>query len=218
MLSTARRPRPLFVVFFFLVIGLLIYSNSFRASFRFDDYNFIADKMQVRDLGRIWSEGDQLRKIPYLTFALNYRWTGLDVWSWHLVNTLLHVLVSFLVYAISRLIWRSETLQRHPLQAHAEELSIAAGLVFLCHPLATSAVTYIYQRIMVLAALFHALTLWSYLRARILKSPVWFAAAAVFALLACFTKQVNLTLPLTLALSEMAFCARSSMRYAWRKS
>ena len=93
--------RNYFTLLLFFAVGFLIYSNSFQAPFQFDDHVFIADRMDIRDLGRIWNGGDIFRKIPYLSFALNYRWTGLSVWSWHLVNLLLHIALSLTVYGIS---------------------------------------------------------------------------------------------------------------------
>ena len=191
----------------FFAVGFLIYSNSFHAPFQFDDYVFIVDRMDIRNIHRIWNGGDLFRKIPYLSFALNYRWTGLNVWSWHLVNLLLHITLSLTIYGISMIIWNSKPMAKNPLRSQSRWLSIAAGLVFLCHPLATSAVTYVYQRIIVFAALFHALTLWAYLKARVEKKPWFFAPAVVFMLLACFSKQVNSTLPLTLLLTEISFCS-----------
>ena len=194
---------------FFTLVGALIYFNSFQASFRFDDRNFIADKMHVHDLGQVWKEGETLRKIPYLTFALNYAWTGEKVWSWHLVNFLLHLAVSLLVWALSRVSWRLPALEDSPLKKHAEGLSVLSGLLFLCHPVQTSAVTYIYQRTIVIAALFHVLTLYLYAKACLERKFTLFALAAVSAVLACFTKQVNLSLPFTLLLYEAAFSSGS---------
>lgn len=201
------------VVIVFGAVGFLIYANALNASFRFDDFIFIADKMQVREVGRIWREGDLFRKIPYLTFALNYQWTGLKVWSWHLVNVVLHVAVSLTVYGLAAVLWRSRALSAHPLRTHARSFALASGLIFLCHPLATSAVTYIYQRIMVIAALFHLLALYTYLKARVDRRPLWYLGTVVFTGLACFSKQVNMTLPLTLLLCEVAFGSKSILDF-----
>jgi tetratricopeptide (TPR) repeat protein len=70
-------------------------------------------------------------------------------------------------------------------------------------------VTYIYQRMIVIATLFHAMALYGYLRARVDgRRPYWalFASAGI---LACFTKQVNMSLPFTVLLTEIAFCSES---------
>lgn len=193
----------------FISVGFLIYSNSFQSSFRFDDYGFIADRMEVRDIGRVWKDGDTLRKIPYLTFALNYSWTGLKVWSWHLVNLLLHLVVTLLVWGLARTTWRSPALTAHPWKKHAEGLSALTALFFLCHPIQTSSVTYIYQRLMVIATLFHVLALYAYAKARIDRKFAMFGLAIVAAILAGFSKQVNISLPLTILLYEAAFCSAS---------
>ncbi len=200
----------------FIFAGFLIYSNSFQVSFRFDDSTFIADKMQIRDIGRVWREGETLRKIPYLTFALNYLWTGQKVWSWHLVNLLFHLATTLLVWSLSRVSWRSPVLAGHPWKDHAEGLSLLTGLLFLCHPVQTSAVTYIYQRTIVIATLFHVLSLYAYAKARIDRKFWMFGLAAITTVLAYFTKQVNISLPLTLLLYEAVFCASSFKQFLSR--
>lgn len=208
-IPTSHRRSVFLALILFFAIGFLIYSNSFQVSFRFDDRNFISDKMNVRDIGRIWREGDTFRKIPYLTFALNYQWTADKVWSWHLVNLLLHLATTLLVWGLSRATWRSPVFVLHPWKDHAEGLSLLAGILFLCHPVQTSAVTYVYQRMIVIATLFHVLALYAYAKARIDRRFEMFGLAAVAAVLACFTKQVNMSLPLTLLLYEAAFASRS---------
>jgi tetratricopeptide (TPR) repeat protein len=209
LLKKLRGHGTFWVVAAFVSLGFLIYSNTFQVSPRFDDSIFIFDRIQIRDLHRIWTEGDLYRKIPYLTFALNYQWTGQSVWSWHLVNLLLHILTTCFVYGIARTAWRSPVLKGTALAAHGGTLSVLTGLVFLCHPIQTSSVTYIYQRMIVIATLFHAITLYSYLRARIDGGVRFWFLCAAGAGLAVFTKQVNMTLPLTLLLTEAAFCAVS---------
>lgn len=200
-----RSHAGLWSALFISALAALIYSNTYGVTPRFDDSIFIFDKIQVRDIARIWTEGDLYRKIPYLTFALNYRWTGQEVWSWHLVNLLFHIAASLAVFGIAGAVWRSKPMANHPFRSQAALLSLFTGLIFACHPIQTSAVTYIYQRMIVIATLFHVLTLYGYLRARVDgRRRYWllFAAAGV---LACFTKQVNLSLPLTLVLTEAAF-------------
>lgn len=193
----------------FILLGFAAYSNTFGVTPRFDDSIFIFDRIQVRDLARIWTEGDLFRKIPYLTFALNYRWTGQTVWSWHLVNLVLHILTTCFVYGIARTIWRSPALQKSPLSTYAAILPVFTGLLFLCHPIQTSAVTYIYQRMIVIATLFHAAAIYGYLRARVDGRRRFWLLALSASVLAVFTKQVNMTLPLTLLFTEIAFCSDS---------
>lgn len=208
--SAARIPswiQQCFAPLLFTLLGFLIYSNTFGVSPRFDDSIFIFDKILVRDISRIWTGGDLFRKIPYLTFAFNYWWTGQEVWSWHLVNLICHIVTTCVVYGIARAVWRSPIMQKSPLAAHAEWLSLMTGLVFLCHPIQTSAVTYIYQRMIVIATFFHALAIYGYLKARIDGRRRYWLIAVGASVLAVFTKQVNMTLPLTLLLTEVAFCA-----------
>jgi tetratricopeptide (TPR) repeat protein len=195
------------------VLGFLIYSNTFNVIPRFDDTVFIFDRIQTRDIIRVWTEGDLYRKIPYLTFALNYLWTGQNIWGWSLVNILFHLATTLAVFGIANTIWRSKALADHPLRPHARSLSLFTALLFVCHPIQTSSVTYLYQRITVIAVLFHALALYGYLKARVDGKYLYWALAGGAGILACFTKQINMTLPLTIILTEAAFCSSSAGDY-----
>jgi len=77
------------------------------------------------------------------------------------------------------------------------------------HPLQTQAVTYIVQRLTSLAALFYISSLSCFVYARLFggtsKGRFCIAGCAVFALLAFFTKQNALTLPLAMVLVECLF-------------
>ncbi|MGE0268379.1 MAG: tetratricopeptide repeat protein [Candidatus Omnitrophota bacterium] len=99
---------------------------------------------------------------------------------------------------------------------------IAAGL-FLTHPIQTQAVTYLCQRFASLATLFYLLAVCLYLKARAtetrLKTLFYFLAVCA-GLTGMFTKQIVLTLPITIFLVEWLFLntdkrSRSSLRSQW---
>jgi Flp pilus assembly protein TadD len=82
------------------------------------------------------------RPLPTATFALNHLVSGLEPWSFHLVNVLLHALVSLLVFRLGRL-WG--------LSATAAGLG---GLLFAVHPVHVEVVAAVFGRKDILAALF----------------------------------------------------------------
>jgi len=90
------------------LVSVIIYSNIYQAPFVFDDVQQIEKSMKIRQLSKCLSP-EQLfspRPIAELTFALNYRFGGLNVFGYHLVNVLIHILNGFLVYFLGLTFFR----------------------------------------------------------------------------------------------------------------
>ena len=170
-----------------IVVGTLAYSNSFAVPFSlFDDTLWIQENVFVhsfRHLSQLW-RSQPPRFVPFLTFLLNYHFGGANVFGYHLVNLLIHLANALLVYWLvlttlrlsSALSPKPLALSSQPLALSSQPLALrswalAAGLVFVAHPLQTQAVTYIVQRMESLAALFYLLTLSLYLKARLSPHP-----------------------------------------------
>ena len=79
----------------FLILGFLIYSNTFKSSFVFDDFEAIANNPAIRHLNfPMLFQAFNTRFIVGLSLAFNY-WLGKEnVLGYHLFNTLVHVLNS----------------------------------------------------------------------------------------------------------------------------
>ena len=91
--------RHLGVIAILVGVTLLAYSNSFQVPLIFDDLETIQRNTSVRFgdwAGTLFSA----RGLLYLTFMANFQWSGLEVWSYHVVNFVLHVLNGILVYFI----------------------------------------------------------------------------------------------------------------------
>src|SRR5437870_11064323 len=102
--SVLRRIWPALLL---LVVGVVSYWNSFDVPFVFDDFATIQSNSSVQF-------GNQLSHVPlnlwsrtllYMTFAANYAAGGQNVWGYHLVNLLLHLLNGLLIYFIALRIW-----------------------------------------------------------------------------------------------------------------
>jgi protein O-mannosyl-transferase len=159
------------------------------------------------------------RYVGNLTFALNYRFNGLNVTGYHLVNIAIHLSASLLVYRLVSLTFRTPFFSGYRSQPEAAArirfVALLAALLFVVHPLQTQAVTYIVQRLASLAAMFYLLSLTCYARARISQigpqrssytAAAWFAAALLSAGLAMRTKEISFTLPFVVVLYELFFC------------
>ena len=203
--------RPLVVLLLISLLAILIYSNTFSVPFLFDDTPNIVENPQIKDLSN-FSDFSGSRYVGFLSFSLNYRFGGLHVFGYHLVNLLIHIINGFLVYTLVLLLFRASSRlspTTHDLSPFnsAHWIAFATALLFVSHPIQTQAVTYIVQRFSSLATLFYLLTVVAYLRWR-LASPegrrryLWYGAALVSTVLAMKTKENSITLPLMLLLVE----------------
>jgi len=100
---TSRISSPWFACFLITLVAVVIYSNTYKVPFVFDGTVQIEDKVQIRDLKNYLSPSVLLSRRPMVeaTFALNYRFGRLDLFDYHLVNVLVHVINGFLVYFLA---------------------------------------------------------------------------------------------------------------------
>ena len=219
-----------------LLLGVLAYSNSFGVPFVLDDFESITRNESIRDLGNFLPGGSGYdfhprRWVGYFSFALNHHFGGLNVFGYHLVNLFIHLATALLVYALTRLSFRTPVLAASRLAPRAGSLALLAALLFVVHPVQTQAVTYVVQRLTSLCTLFYLLALVLYLAARLhseknladkdgqgirawgdRKTFFLLGTACVTAVLAMFTKEIAFTLPLAAALYEWSF-----FRGPWRR-
>lgn len=140
------------------------------------------------------------RPVGFFSFALNYHWNGLDVRGYHLINLILHILNALLVWRLMRLIFYTPAMTRLPVGRYSPQISFFTAWLFVAHPVTTEAVTYIVQRLVLLSAFFYLLSLVLFLQGAMTgKKParfIFFAGAALSAILAFFSKEPAYTLPL----------------------
>jgi tetratricopeptide (TPR) repeat protein len=199
---------------------LLAYSNSFSGVLVFDDEPAIA---QNPKLGSLWPLTRSLvappdttlsgRPVATLTFALDHARTGGTLGGYHTTNVLIHIGCSLLVFGLLRRTLLSPSLIER-FGGHASGLAGLVALLFAVHPLQTSAVTYVIQRVEALMSLFYLTTVYCAIRA----SPLEGRGRAIWSLLALFacalgmgTKEVMVTAPLMVIVWDWLF-ARQGMR------
>jgi tetratricopeptide (TPR) repeat protein len=202
-----------------IALGVLIYSNSFDCSFHFDDAPNITGQPGIRNFWdfQSWWNIQSTRQLAFGSFALTYHFFGYEVWGWHLFNLLIHLATALAVWRLAALLFRTPALRNLPIAAQAPSLALAAGLLFVAHPLATQSVTYIVQRIAAQAALFYLLALGLYVQARLtdLRKPdawILYAGAALAGVCAILTKENAYTLPLAVLLVEVYFFQSDNIR------
>jgi len=218
--------KPAVHILIIVVLGILIYSNTFNVPFVFDDTNNIVDNPAIKSFRYFIDpslvEKDHLtnfyqgRFVGYLTFAVNYKMHALHVTGYHVFNLLIHLLNALLVYWLVVLTLRtpyaSDHFQKDILKTSAPYcwLPLFTALLFVAHPVQTQTVTYIVQRFTSLATLFFLLSLVMYIKARGLDSSkkagyLFYAMSIISAVLAMRTKEIAFTLPVMIILYEWMF-------------
>ncbi|MCM8775760.1 MAG: tetratricopeptide repeat protein [Candidatus Omnitrophica bacterium] len=189
-------------------IGFLIYANTLDAGFHFDDIELIRNNPAFRNLENFngYCGGVKItRCLPLFTFACHYHFFQYEVLSYHLVNILIHIISSFLVYLLMLGTFETPALENHPLARRAKGIAWVAALIFLAHPIQTQAVTYIWQRTASLATLFYLASVVFFIRARLKSSWTFYGMAWLAMGLGLFTKEIIVTLPFTLFLYDFTF-------------
>jgi len=177
---------------------LLVYGPALDGPFVFDDqYLPFFSPSFARQTLLMATKG--ARPVLMFSFWLNSRLAGTEPYTYHLVNVLLHLANSILVFFIARRIlgWAGAQGPRR------EWMAAFAGGLFLLHPVQTESVAYVASRSEDLSALFFyaAFAVFVYR-----KSPVvsWLVAAVVIVLYgaAVSTKEHTITLPALLLLTD----------------
>ncbi len=216
-----RLRNSLLAIFLICVTAGVIYSNTFQSPFMFDDQHTVQENPRIRSLSNFYNAAvlQSPRPLVDYTFALNYHFGGLNVWGYHLVNLLIHILNGILVLWLSRMIF----LKLFPENdTSLDMMALCASLIFIAHPLQTEAVTYIAQRYAAMESMFYLLAVIGYMKARNMDAPrgavirnLWFLMCLVSGVAAFLCKQNAASLPLAVLLIEYV-CFDRSWR-GWRK-
>ncbi|WP_415909900.1 tetratricopeptide repeat protein [Oleiharenicola sp. Vm1] len=214
--------RPWFAAALLALLTVAAYLNSFRGQFLFDDVPSIVTNPALHSLGQsllpsadggLTTSG---RPLLALSFALNYAVSGVEVWSYHLVNLALHLANGLLLAGIVRRTLRQPAFAPR-WQADAPAVAFIAAALWLLHPLQTESVTYVVQRAESLVALCYLAAGWFLIRVH--EEPgrrAWPVAAFLACLAGMAAKEVMATAPLALALYDRLFLA-GSWRETWAR-
>ena len=214
---------PLCAVLAITGAALLAYHNSFSVPFVFDDELAIVTNRSLHNLWTAIFPPPELTGLPIsgrpvvnFSLGLSYAISGEAVWSYHVINLLVHIATGVVLFGVVR-----RTLLQPGLAprfgAHAFELALLSAGLWTLHPLQTESVTYISQRAEALLGLFYLSTLWCFIRAvEPGAAPKWSRLAFVTCLLGMATKEVMISAPLFAALYDRAFVA-GSWREVWAR-
>lgn len=199
-------------------LTFLLYANVINGEFQFDDEKGIVDNIRIKDLRNFFktiapfSALTSGRPVTELTFALNYHFGRLDPLGYHIVNILLHIAVSILVYFF---IMKTLLLSHFRHYFSSEKIALFVSAVFAVHPINTQAVSYISQRAEVLSALFYLVSLMLFIKASeqksLLRISFFYMPAFAAFLLSVSSKTTAVSLPLVLFIYDYWFFPERSL-------
>lgn len=215
----------IFVIASLSVFGFIIYSNTFRCPFQFDDTLFIVSNFDIRNPANLYDmwASYSTRFVTFLTLALNYSVGRLDVFSYHVVNLVIHISNALLVWCLALLTFRTPAVKNNKISEYSYEIAFFSALIFLCHPIQTEAVTYIWQRAASLAAFFYLLALCLYIKSRLaqycnqskLRAGTFYTLSLIACFFGMFSKENMVTLPAIIILYELTFL-KEDRKFNWK--
>ncbi|MDZ7832231.1 MAG: tetratricopeptide repeat protein [Desulfobacterales bacterium] len=216
-----------------LAAAVLIYANTLNAPFVYDDDGYIVEDsamymvdFDLESIKKAAFEGrPKNRPLPNISFALNFYFGRLSPVGYHWVNIGIHILTAVFLFffcrdtlALYAGFRKSEpdgpgvNFNKHTTPAAL--IAFLAALIWLAHPVNSSAVTYIVQRMTSLAVMFYILSLMLYIKGRKSqraagaftgRTAALFLGAALAGICALFSKQNTATLPIFILLYEWVF-------------
>lgn len=173
-----------------LIAVVAVYANSLRNEFLFDDLETIVRLQTAGGSGpfgqlvKLITRGVAYRPVRSASYAFDYALSGLNPVGYHVGNIAYHALSALFVFLIAEII------------CGRGRIALFVALLFALHPIQTDAVTYLSGRRDVLSGLFVLAGFYTFLRYRALGSNRFLGLTVLLYLLAFFTKESGIVLPL----------------------
>ena len=198
---------------FLLVLGSLVYGNHLQNPFQFDTVAYIINQHRLDNINEQLNINYLLkdffhRSLLQISIAFNAHLDGFRTFSYHLINLLLHLINSLLVYFITCRIWcYFRSMDCQSTKTEKRFVALFTAILFLLHPIQTESVVYIMSRSEVFAGTFYlsAFLLFQVYLAKDRPIKIGFKVLVLFIISIAFilgfsVKQTVITLPLMLLL------------------
>ncbi len=204
------------LIFFIVLLTFLAYSRPLHAPLILDDviqYNPSKLENITHYFSLSW------RSITRLSFALNYYLSGMNLVAFRITNIILHIFSAFLVFYLTHMTLNLPSVRDKYRKSEDDKtplfIALLAATLFSLHPIQTSAVSYITQRMAIMAAMFSFAGIILYVKGAVntgKKSFRFYAISVLFFILAIFSKEnAVMVLP---ALMVYDFVFLSSFRWS----
>jgi protein O-mannosyl-transferase len=142
-----------------MVLTIIIYSGTFKNEFTWDDEGQVEKNIDIKNLNaenvlKIFSSNyiGMYQPFPTLTFAVEYKFFGLNPGAYHITNLIFHLLNIILVYLLFL-----KLTKRY-------DISYLAAILFAIHPMNSESVSWVSCRSNLIYSLFYLGSLIFYLR------------------------------------------------------
>lgn len=214
-LSNVFANRRFNLIAFCIIAALILiaYSNTYTASFHFDDNPSIVENPYIKriTIDNLLKLMEGTRPVMVLSLMLNYQLSGLNVVGWHIFNISCHIMNSYFVYLL--ILW---TLSLPALNAkygdRTKRMALFGALLFGVHPIQTESVTYIISRTELIAAFFYLATFLFFIRGARTGRFSYYFGSFFMAVLAMGSKEWAVTLPAVLLLYDFLFLSDSKIK------
>lgn len=181
-----------------VILTIIAYSPVFKAAFtNWDDPKYIDENPMIMNFG--WNSLKLIfssffmghyHPLTMLSLAFDHLLFSNNPTAFHVVNLLLHIINSILVFFI---LWKLII---------DKKIIIITSLLFALHPMHVESVAWISERKDVLFALFFLISTYIYLVFLESKKAKWYFLSFVAFIFSCLSKSAAITLPLCLLLID----------------
>jgi tetratricopeptide (TPR) repeat protein len=201
-------------------LSLIIYARTVNYPFEYDDSHVIMVNQSIRHLSNLPRffisphlmepnlKAITYRPLLYATYALNYAISGLAPWSYRVLDILLHILCSFLVYLIALTVIKERG-------GGPAWPAAAAAIIFCVHPVQTESVIYASARSALLVCTLFMASTYFYLNARTRGGRTWTALSLAAFALALLTKETAAALLPFFFAMELYFKTKKGKAFSW---
>jgi len=192
----------------------IIYYNVLDNSKHFDDdFIFINPDFQNPDDYQTIFKVNAFRFVTFYTFSHQMKISGDDLSQYYIVNILIHIINSFLVFLISYSLLASPKLANSKVAEYREILSLFIAIIYAVHPIQTQAVSYIYQRLALVGGLFYFSAIYFYIVFRLsdkkFYNKIWLLLLSILSItLGLFSKENTFTIPGIIILLEISLLSK----------
>ena len=169
MKSFSNKKETIFILLIAIALSFLIYGNSIKGDFVFDDRVVVQERPDLKNLSNFFNlfvspyhpinpQSSLFRPLTMASYMLNYAVLGNSPAGFHVVNIILHGLSSFLAFLLILKL------------SNSRRLAYFSAALFLTHPLHAEAVASIVGRAELLAFFWGLLAILLFLKNRLFLS------------------------------------------------
>lgn len=196
--------KPFLLLLFASFLTFLVYIRSINGPLVLDDIAYInSQKLQgVFEHLSTW-----MRQVAILSFALNYKLSGISPAVFRITNIVLHIVTGGLTFSLTYVTLNMPSMKDR-FGKFSFMISTSVAVLYMLHPFQTTTVNYIIQRMALMAALFSFLGLFLYAKASLHTSRTslfYYALSGLSFLLALFSKETSIMMLLIIPLYDFMF-------------